>query len=134
MLNASPRASHSILLGDFNASSSLELDVVSAQLRDVGPVPSKSQLAELSSREEKEDLAFRHRPTFGALYPLVSLDASKPRRPRRIDRIYVSKGTKSSHYRELGDEAIPGEKDKLGKGGKRYPSDHLAVGVRVSLE
>ncbi|GAA5962108.1 hypothetical protein JCM3765_005524 [Sporobolomyces pararoseus] len=133
LLNASPRASHSILLGDFNASSSTELDPLSSTLHDVGPHPSKAQLSQVSSNAEKLDLKFRHRPTFGALYPLVSLTATKPRKPRRIDRIYVSKGTKYSQYRELGGQAIEGEKDKLGKGGKSYPSDHLAVGIKIEI-
>ncbi|GAA5896643.1 uncharacterized protein JCM6883_006968 [Sporobolomyces salmoneus] len=133
LLNASPRASHSILLGDFNASSSNELDLFSKSLHDVGPSPSKSQLSECPTRDEKEDLKFRHRPTFGHLYPLVSLDSRKPRKPRRIDRIYVSKGMKCSQYREMGGQAIEGEKDRLGKGGRMFPSDHLAVGMWVEL-
>ncbi|GAA5986376.1 hypothetical protein JCM5350_002898 [Sporobolomyces pararoseus] len=133
LLNTSPRASHSILLGDFNASSSTELDPFSSSLRDVGPQPTKAQLSQLFSNAERLDFKFRHRPTFGTLYPLVSLTSTKPRKPRRIDRIYVSKNTRHSQYREIGGEAIEGEKDKLGKGGKSYPSDHLAVGIKIEI-
>jgi endonuclease/exonuclease/phosphatase family metal-dependent hydrolase len=120
-------------LGDFNASSSAELDLFTSSLHDVGPQPSKAQLSNLPTNVEKLELKFRNRPTFGSLYPFVDLKSTKPRKPRRIDRIYVSKGTKYGQYRELGGEALSGEKDQLGKGGKRYPSDHLAVGIRVEL-
>ncbi|GAA6007041.1 hypothetical protein JCM11491_001486 [Sporobolomyces phaffii] len=130
LLNARPSASHSVLLGDFNASSATELDLVSSTLDDVGPVPSKGQLANASGPGGVRDVEFRHRPTFGALYPLVTATAPKPRKPRRIDRIYVSKGTRHGQYRELGGDAIDGERDACGRGGKRYPSDHLAIGSR----
>ena len=58
---------------------------------------------------------------------------SKPRKPRRIDRIFVGKMTRFSQYRELGGNAIEGERDQLGKNGRRYPSDHLAVGVKIEM-
>ncbi|GAA6059068.1 hypothetical protein JCM10212_002039 [Sporobolomyces blumeae] len=130
-LCARPRAAHSVLLADFNASSTHEFGPFAASFLDACPPLSPHELKDLSP-SDKADAMFRKRPTFGALYPLVT-PTSKPRKPRRIDRIYVSRGTKVDRYREVGDEAIEGETDPLGKRGQKWPSDHVGVGARITL-
>ncbi|GAA5942293.1 uncharacterized protein JCM15063_002962 [Sporobolomyces koalae] len=131
LLRAAPAAAHCVLLGDFNSSSNDEFDLFSPTLRDVAPGLPKSQLSGLN-RTQRSEAIFRSRATFGELYPLVT-PTSYPRKPRRIDRIYVSKHTRSSQYSHMGDEPIVGGKDRLGKGGKSFPSDHLAVRVQIDL-
>ncbi|GAA5890918.1 hypothetical protein JCM6882_008856 [Rhodosporidiobolus microsporus] len=109
------------------------------------PWPCSASKGKGKGKEEGEEgggeALFRHRPTFGHLYPLVSLHARKPRKPRRIDRVYVSAppglGGRVKTYAEIGGEPLKDERggevrDRMGKGGRAYASDH--VGVRVEVE
>lgn len=100
----------------------------------------------------EEEASFRSRPTFGHLYPYVHASARgrrRPRKVRRIDRVYVSgpssSATLDDHdsavvvrctlYRHLGGEPLVGEeeRDRLGRDGRRFASDHEAVLVELGL-
>lgn len=103
----------------------------------------------------EEEASFRHRPTFGHLYPYVHASArGRPRKVRRIDRVYVSsvgpssaRDNNESHdspspvvvqctlYQHLGGEPLVGkeERDRLGRDGRRFASDHEAVLVQLEL-
>ncbi|GAA6035253.1 hypothetical protein JCM8097_008785 [Rhodosporidiobolus ruineniae] len=137
-----------VLLGDFNASSPSELALFpssSLHLQDACASPSsstsKSKKRPRGNEEEETEEAFRARPTFGHLYPWVTASSRKPRKPRRIDRVYFSAGEKAvrvKSYIHLGAAPLVNphtgarERDRLGKGGWGYASDHEAV--RVVLE
>ncbi|GAA5853480.1 hypothetical protein JCM8547_002473 [Rhodosporidiobolus lusitaniae] len=152
---------HLLLLGDFNASSELELQPLlssslpgGAKLRDCcplafsssSPTSSSTRLKRLvssssrslhSTNAEQDDHRFRHPPTFGHLYPFVAPSSRKPRKSRRIDRVYASFSPSSSEslevkeYEHLGAEPLEGERDRLGRNGRAFASDHEAVRVRV---
>ncbi|GAA5940870.1 hypothetical protein JCM10213_007990 [Rhodosporidiobolus nylandii] len=138
---------HLLLLGDFNASSESEFaPFTSSPLRlvDACPPPPTSRKRPFpASSDDHDEALFQHRPTFGALYPWVTPSARKPRKPRRIDRVFLSSSPSSSpgatakvlKYTELGasplvnDRGQP-ERDRCGKGGRAFASDHLGVAVK----
>ncbi|GAA5974071.1 hypothetical protein JCM11641_008246 [Rhodosporidiobolus odoratus] len=134
-----------LLLGDFNASAESELSLFptsSLKLRDSFRPP-RIPPGVKRSREEEIEERFRASPTFGHLYPWVSAGSRKPRRPRRIDRVYVAPGEGGGgggggsvevvQYKQIGQAPLEGkgERDRLGKGGRRYASDHEGVWVEV---
>ncbi|GAA5866650.1 hypothetical protein JCM3774_001947 [Rhodotorula dairenensis] len=119
------------------------------------------------SGEAETEASFRQRPTFGHLYPFVHASArGRPRKVRRIDRVYISApavsssatlpstaaaaaegkaqartrspatvGVKVTSYEHLGGEPLagPDERDRLGRGGRRFASDHEAVLVQLEV-
>ncbi|GJN91871.1 hypothetical protein Rhopal_004896-T1 [Rhodotorula paludigena] len=154
----SSSSSHStttrLFLGDFNASTPAEFSPLTSpphSLVDACPSAPSSSTAPSTSAQEA---SFRAPPTFGHLYPWVHPSSRKPRKPRRIDRVYYSSPPPSSRgsshssgwalrpaeggehaYEQLGGtEAVRGPqgKDRAGRAGKRWASDHEAV--RVSFE
>ncbi|POY73909.1 hypothetical protein BMF94_3080 [Rhodotorula taiwanensis] len=171
-----------VFLGDTNASASAELDLLYepplslvdamhasadslARQRDARNIGGSTSSAAAAAAAD-----FRVRPTFGHLYPYVTASSrGRPRKPRRIDRIYLSSHPLSASppndrsetrdadrdaietpcgpssaaaaaarveaYFHLGQEPLVGrdERDRLGKDGRRYASDHEAVCIDLSL-
>lgn len=162
------RAPLRVLAGDFNASSAAELAPLShaphhlvdacppAAARASSPStsrPSQSRprsahprtAAAAAAAAERDAASFARPPTFGHLYPLVTPHARKPRKPRRIDRVYFCGGgaeeegrmrgrVRATGYAHLGGERPleGGQRDRTGRGGRAWASDHEAV--RVVLE
>lgn len=116
----------SVLLGDFNASSHEELALFHPSLSDLF-------LSSPSTPPEPDLDLFRSSPTFGHLYPFVpGAPRSRPRKPRRIDRILVGGAGRGVGYEEVGKEQVRGKDgkrvwDRNGYEGRAWPSDHLGV-------
>lgn len=169
-----------VFLGDTNASSASELDPLTSDARlglvDAARAASSGAVVPpLRPGASETDADFRAAPTFGHLYPYVRAGAhSRPRKVRRIDRVYVSSAPSSTFrsspalgrssggassaameiddaqtsdlsagamaaevlsYDHLGSEPLEGkdERDRLGRDGRRYASDHEAVVVELRL-
>ena len=117
-------------MGDFNIYSEAELSLLSPFLHDAFTPPSTPPSPDL----------FRSSPTFGTLYPFVpGAPRSKPRKARRIDRVYLGgHGSSVVGYEELGRDQVrdAGGKrmwDKQGEDGRMWPSDHIGLVVSVDL-
>ena len=115
-----------ILLGDFNAASAAEFSAITTSypLSDAftvspshlhGPHFHQSQHQQHQrdprATPSQEEASFKHPPTFGHLYPYVpGAPRSKPRKARRIDRVYFSTSPTSSlrcsHYSHIGEAAL----------------------------
>ncbi|BGP45009.1 hypothetical protein JCM10450v2_000824 [Rhodotorula kratochvilovae] len=76
-----------LFLGDFNASTHAELLPLNApphSLSDACPSAPSPRVLNAAPHAA----SFAAPPTFGHLYPLVTPHSRKPRKPRRIDRVY----------------------------------------------
>lgn len=140
-----------ILLGDFNASNAGEFDTVTSHpaltLVDAFDVctsgsRSRSKKGKKAEKEDTADDTFRSPPTFGHLYPWIRPPSSlktrnpKPRKVRRIDRVYVEPGHGVSvrRYEHLGGTPLEGgERDECGRDGGVFASDHEGVLVEVDV-
>ncbi|KAK4054709.1 hypothetical protein OIV83_000633 [Microbotryomycetes sp. JL201] len=88
-------------------------------------------------------------PTFGHLFPIVPSsnpkDRRKPRKPRRIDRVYVHRGMTLSvpdlwrleFVEPFGQEYVKDDKnrkvrEKTGRDGSLFPSDHAGIWVQLT--
>lgn len=114
-----------VLLADFNNSSHEELALPFASLVDTYS----------SSSSTSADL-FRDDPTFGELYPyVIGGSRSRPRKPRRIDRILIGGvGIEIvENTRRIGREPITSrhgsslKKDITSRDGMTYASDHCGI-------
>ncbi|GAA5939914.1 hypothetical protein JCM3775_007148 [Rhodotorula graminis] len=151
-----PRPPIRLLVGDFNTSSAAELAPFSSpphSLTDACPSAPPPR-----APASAHDASFASPPTFGHLYPLVTVHSRKARKARRIDRVYFSggpgaggggaagSGSRSAaaassgggarvrvvRYEHLGGERAVEGRDRTGRDGKVWASDHEAV--RVELE
>ncbi|GAA5890063.1 hypothetical protein JCM8208_002687 [Rhodotorula glutinis] len=144
-----PRPPLRLLVGDLNASSAAELAPFSSpphSLTDACPSAPPPR-----APASAHDASFASPPTFGHLYPLVTVHSRKARKARRIDRMYFSgsagaggSGSRSSsgsgggarvrvaRYEHLGGERAVEGRDRTGRDSKVWASDHEAV--RVELE
>ncbi|GAA5824846.1 hypothetical protein JCM3770_001142 [Rhodotorula araucariae] len=136
-----PGAPLRLFLGDFNASTASELLPLSEPphtLADACPsAPAIAAHAQPSGAAAAAAAAhaasFAAPPTFGHLYPWVTAHARKARKPRRIDRVYYAgEGARVRRYEHRGGEqAVEGRRDRTGRGGQSWASDHEAVRVEV---
>ncbi|KAK4332568.1 Endonuclease/exonuclease/phosphatase [Rhodotorula toruloides] len=151
-----------ILLGDFNASNASEFDTLTSDSsldlvdafdlfsRSYPPShshPKKSKKRNRSQRDQEEYRegeqdgdSFRTPPTFGHLYPWIRPPSTlktrtpKPRKVRRIDRVYLSReDVQVRGYEHRGGQPLEGETDGCGKDGGMFASDHEAVVVEVEV-
>ncbi|KDE08268.1 hypothetical protein MVLG_01534 [Microbotryum lychnidis-dioicae p1A1 Lamole] len=131
LLQQKPTQRSSAILGDFNANSELEFAPFLA---------SKWVDSHLLARCLSEPPDFREGSTFGHLYPFVPGQRDgKPRKPRRIDRIYLggeAKALAMSADGRMGTDPIFGDngcKLKDVNGDEMFPSDHEGVWVELEL-
>lgn len=148
-----------VLLGDFNASNGAEFDSLTSDsslaLVDAFDLfsarshsSSRSKESKKRTRSQREDGAgagdsdsFRAPPTFGHLYPWIRPPSTlktrtpKPRKVRRIDRVYISPSSEVNvrGYEHRGGEPLEGETDGCGRDGGMFASDHEAVVVEVEF-
>ncbi|SCV68820.1 BQ2448_941 [Microbotryum intermedium] len=131
LVQQKPLPRSSVILGDFNANSELELSPFLA---------SKVVDTHLKIRKPPHHPDFHEDPAFGHLYPFVpGHQDRKPRKPRRIDRIYL--GGESSKLpmgtgERLGIHALLDDRGRDledANGDKVYPSDHEGFLVEVGL-
>lgn len=140
-----------ILLGDFNASTAGEFDTITSHpaltLVDAFDVctsgsHSRSKKGKKAEKADTADDTFRSPPTFGHLYPWIRPPSSlktrnpKPRKVRRIDRVYVEPGRSARvrRYEHLGGRPLEGgERDECGRDGGVFASDHEGVLVEVDV-
>jgi len=146
-LLAHPRAPVHLILADTNASVEHELTpfhpftdafLVSPACPPPPPGFSTGRASAQDVRLYQERL-FAAGPTFGHLYPWVpGAPRKKPRKPRRIDRVWVNGAAEVVAYGERGGQEPVREsegggrmRDGEGRDGWMWESDH--VGVEVTL-
>ncbi|GAA5851569.1 hypothetical protein JCM9279_006901 [Rhodotorula babjevae] len=146
-----PRPPVRLLVADFNASSAAELAPFTSpphSLTDACPSAPPAR-----APTSAHDAAFATPPTFGHLYPLVTVHSRKARKARRIDRVYYSGGAaggggslssrsssggglrvRVARYEHLGGAVPVAGRDRTGREGKAWASDHEAVRVELEWE